>query len=668
MADVRLESGASERNESQLPQRRWLPQPALFYGRQAERERLLQSLADTSRVGVVVSGIAGGGKSHLVAVAAWEACSHYEHAAWVDLRETAQRTTEELLRAVLNCLFPAANDQDPLIELARQLTVSPTLIVLDHLDELSDYEQVALVRFIGMLPRTRSHVVMTSAKSLRVVEDSSQVVVQSLDHALDEAAARQLIAEFAQGTFGDGASGGTDLDEQTTQRLISRLHGHPQLLIWAVGLAARGARRLTMLLAVMPDEQQEQPREVTSLLVQGLEPEAQRVVPLLSFFATGTMTPEALKAACVAAVEADQPAGTGSPSAAGQDLSWVVRGPQQLLKSGLLMHDKVRDLYLCPQLLLNEASRLIVPGQQCGLVTLRLLMHYAEAVRAAKDQFDRLDRIATPTRLLMEGFWSQRTKASPVDRILVALAEAFSTYWQQRGSRRLIQTWNERIERITGVRPVTPASESAKQSFGPDKPAGGVTQNPANVVARFQQVLSEWLQLSDADRSRRWAQLALQNPDPVETALLWLAHSVTSFQNGDVSGCDAALKQADQLAASIGRNDVRDLAASLAEQRMGAQAAAGAVQEHLAPALKFLEKGNAHDAVPLLEKALSAARETQQPLAIASCLFYLGRSQSLLGASAKAAVLLNEALSFATQAKDERLIAEIKERLGQIKE
>lgn len=660
-------------SDETVAQRRWLPKPTKFFGRQADLDWLNQALNNVSCVGILVTGSAGSGKSDLVTVAAWDQCRRYQQAVWVDLREVLKRTTEELLRHVLNRLFLNATDDDPLIELARQLTVSPTLIVLDHLDELSDYEQVALNRFIALLPRSRSHVVMTSAKTLRVVEDSQHVVTRSLDGGLDLPASRELIAEHAARLSCDALkSTSSTTDSQSVhkevERLAKRLHGHPQLLIWAVGLATRGVRRLQMLTAVLPDEPAEQPREMTSLLIKWLDPEAQRVMPLLSFFPTGRIAPEALKAVCLSAVEADQQQAGGAASPASLDLGWVVRGPQQLLKCGLMQHDTSRDLYLCPQLLLSESIRLGLANHVRGITTLRLLMHYAEAVQSNKEQFQQLDRIAASTQLLMEGFWSQRTKASPVDRILTSLTDGLNDYWLARGHRRLNSTWAERIEKITGIRrtvaqPETPRT-TTDQTAAPT--TGATNQNPQAVLTRFDRVLGEWLSLSDADRARRWAQLALQNADAVETALLWLAHSVTCFQSGDVSGCDAALKQADQLAASVGRNDVRELAASLAEQRVGAQASAGAVQEHLTPALKHLEKGNAVDALPLLEKALTAARTTQQPLAIATCLLYLGRSQSLLDHRPQAVSSLREALGLAKQSQDQELICEIEQFLGKI--
>jgi hypothetical protein len=70
-----------------------------------------------------------------------------------------------------------------------------------------------------------------------------------------------------------------------------------------------------------------------------------------------------------------------------------------------------------------------------------------------------------------------------------------------------------------------------------------------------------------------------------------------------------------------------------------------------------------HSDVPLLEKCLAYARTVNEPLAVATCQFYLGQIEFASGRVAEAVTALRESLELATQAGETDMIRAVQQVL-----
>lgn len=665
--------------------------------RAADFDWIEHRLRDSLLPGLLLHGVPGIGKTTLLQ----EVVSQQEIAGWpvvsLDLRTFSRRTTEDLLRRCLNQLFPQAPDADPLVELSRRLVTTPALLAFDHLETLSEYEQVALARFISYLPRTRAHVLLASDVPLTKLAAERTVAVRLVDVGFNLSEARAFLLGVARSPENSvvaaiaNAESGRDRDLMMSfQRCFE---GHPLTMRLAAGIALSGPRALPFLLATTPEAQPERTTATIASAVKALGPDAQKAFPLLRFFPTGYVSEEALRAVCMAVVEAEQNGDELTSNNSGSaNVAWCLQGPQQLVQRGLLVPSTTTGFWVCHPLVTQEASRQTLTSRSGGHIALRLLMVYRSLAERHLGDAAKLQLITDAATLLMEGFWSQRSKPSPVDRLMLSLIATFDDFWQSQGRRGLRQLWQQRAEvMIQNEQPAEsqpqpaaskqpaedesrsrtvdqkPESAQSSTSENRDQPASAADGDLTRIVQRFNEVLQEWTSLSDADRARRWAQLALQQVDAESLALLWLAHSVTCFQSGDGANCDAALKQANHIAVEAGRRDIAALTASLAAQRSGMQASIGAIQQHLNPGLESLQRGNGSEALPHLERALVIARQSQQPLTMASCLFYIGRAQYLCDNTPEALKVLIEAQEFATAAHEPTLFNDIEKLLAQVR-
>jgi predicted ATPase len=139
--------------ESGLPKLGHFPESPAFYGRGKELVDLSQSFANVNLAAYGLWGIGGIGKTVLAKVAARRNSWRYDAVAWVDIRDIAAKTTVELLRMALVRMHRGAPDDDPLEELHRRMERTPSLIVLDNLEDLPESEHAALARFIQQMPR-----------------------------------------------------------------------------------------------------------------------------------------------------------------------------------------------------------------------------------------------------------------------------------------------------------------------------------------------------------------------------------------------------------------------------------------------------------------------------------------------------------------------------------
>lgn len=165
------------------------------------------------------------------------------------------------------------------------------------------------------------------------------------------------------------------------------------------------------------------------------------MLPLLSFFPTGNLTPEALQVVGLASIASCLP---DSDDDTEPDLTWLTHGRDQLVAAGLLEYDRSRDIYTFHQAILDEANRHRAHAEVSGAITIALLQHYADYVHANRSNNEMLDRCFENTMTLMESLWSARDKESSVDVILASFVQDFAGYFQLRGFWQLGQSWHER--------------------------------------------------------------------------------------------------------------------------------------------------------------------------------------------------------------------------------
>ena len=444
--------------ESGLPKFGNLPEPPVFYGRGEELVQLSQSFTDAGLTGFGLWGIGGIGKTALAKVAARRNAWRYEGAVWVDIRDATQKTTAELLRLALCRLHPGAPDADPAFELARRLQDAPSLIVLDNLEDLAESEHAALARFLQQVPKNGSRALLTARVPLPAVERLPDVQSRRMTEGLDTWNGGHLLQHVAQQrqclALKDELREVAGKPEGLCVLVTQRLHGHPMMLELAVGVALRGRKQLEQALVELPDDLEEQLAALLATSLQYLGDDGNRVLPLLSFFPTGNLTPEALDVAGRSLTLRVEPSGKSldSESQATEesdddtepDLLWLTHGREHLVAAGLLEYDQARDVYTFHQSILDEAHRRRPSDEVCLAITVALLQHFAEYVRSNSHDNDRLDRCFENAVVLMESLWSGRDGDSPLDAVLANMIDSLGNYFQHRGLWRLGQTWHER--------------------------------------------------------------------------------------------------------------------------------------------------------------------------------------------------------------------------------
>ena len=466
-----------------------LPDASVFFGRREQLVEIARALSDSSLVGVGVWGIGGIGKTALVLNAARRNAWRYRGTAWIDIREATQKTTVELLRIALGRLSPGANSDDPQHALSQFLKGTPSLIVLDNLEDLPESEVPALGRFLKQIPRNGSHVMLTARVPLQPVEEVPDMTSIKLTEGLDgwhgphyvQHVARQkkclALQDELRVNHGELETTITGL-EGLCVLVSQRLHGHPKMLELAVGLALQGEKWLNDALASLPEHLEDQLAPLLATSFAALGDDGQRLLPLLSFFPTGRLTLEALQVVAKEAFAdesdteidddetplglsqglgglcASPTSGASSSSAEaveplgqaqGRLVEWFPRAVQQLAQAGLLDYDQATDTYLFHQSILDAASRSAQAGELVGQIMARLLVHYAEYFASNTENYDAIERCFDNAMLLMERFWSMRTEAGPLDRGLIGMVFNIGYYFEHRGQGRLGQSWHERV-------------------------------------------------------------------------------------------------------------------------------------------------------------------------------------------------------------------------------
>ncbi len=184
----------------------------------------------------------------------------------------------------------------------------------------------------------------------------------------------------------------------------------------------------------------------------------------------------------------------------------------------------------------------------------------------------------------------------------------------------------------------------------------------AGLLQRFQTELARWSALSGSERQQQLVQLAATS-DRVAAALTWLAHSVVCFQQRELPECQAALAQAEAIAAEVNDAELTSLIATAREQLAAAAPSASSAPDELSAAMRHIKAGDFAAADGLLRQALATARNAGEPVGVATCLFLLGQVEYLQGKAGDAVAALREALELATQANEVDLVKEIQKVL-----
>jgi tetratricopeptide (TPR) repeat protein len=667
-----------------LPRHGHLPDAGVFYGRGDELVGISHALADARVAGFGLWGIGGIGKTALAKASARRNAWRYQGAVWVDIRDATQKTTAELLRLALCRLHPGAPDADPGSELTRRLQDAPSLIVLDNLEDLPESEHAALARFIQQTPRNGSHVLLTARVPLPAVERLPGVRSRRMTEGLDpwngahyvRHVARQKQCLALQDELREENGKLKGLCVQVTQRL----HGHPKMLELAVGVALQGRPALEQALVALPDDLEQQLAAMLATSLSCLGSDGRRVLPLLGFFPTGSLTPEALEVAgnVVAAFGADLPAlGAGLPTptepptaglpetdailACGRpsvdapcgvgdprttsttsdprttedddepDVSWLARGREQLVAAGLLDYGQARDVYTFHQAIVDEAYRRRPGDDVEAAVTAALLRHFAEYVRANHADNARLDRCAETALVLMESVWSGRDGDSPVDAVLADMTGALGNYLRERGLWRLGEQWHERaIELRRSSSHARNDVALATQLFQHGQVLAGHAQPDA-----ARKALDEALRLYEQASDRRGIGCALHELARIESA------------QGNPSEARRLLQRSLAIKESLG--DRRELSASLHELAM--------IES---------DQGNPSEARRLLQRSLAIFESLGDQLGLSASLHQLAIVESAQGNPSEARRLLQRSLAIKESLGDQRGLAASLHQLAMI--
>ncbi len=443
--------------EDGQPRHGHLPDAGVFYGRGDELVAISQCLADQSRVGYGLWGIGGIGKTALARVAARRNAWRYQGAVWVDLRDLPQKTTNDLLGRALSRLHPGAPDSDPQFELARRLQQSPALIVLDNLEDLPLSEHESLKRFLEEMPRNGSHILLTARVPLPAIDAMPTVATRRLTEGLDPWNGAYYVRHIARQknclALCDELRERDDHQLEGMCALVTRrLHGHPKMLELAVGVALRGGNELKNALDILPDDLEEQLHSLLATSCKLLGQDGRRILPLLGFFPSGKLTPEAMEVVCRAVEWTARPVAEDDSDADEDDelnesdvaVTWFATGLRDLVAAGLLEYDQTRNIYTFHHAILDEVFHRRPSVEARSAAAIPLLLHYAKYLWSNQNDDGQLDRCAENALLLMESFWGQRMAVGPIDAVLTDMTDALGHYFPHCGRWRLGLTWHDR--------------------------------------------------------------------------------------------------------------------------------------------------------------------------------------------------------------------------------
>lgn len=442
-----------------------LPDEGLFFGRGEQLVQIATTLADPSKVGVGLWGIGGIGKTSLALHAARRNAWRYRGTAWVDIRDLPHKTTVDLLRRALGRLSPGASQDDPAFALEQFLPGTPSLIVLDNLEDLPLTEVPALARFLQQMPRNGSQLLLTGRVPLREVEQVTDFQSIKLTDGLDGWHGPRYLQHVARQKNCDLLKDelrviGGEIDtlirrlEGKCVLISQRLHGHPKMLELAVGLALQGEAQLNAALHALPEHLEDQVAPLLETSFAALGAEGRQLLPLLRYFPTGRLMPESLEyLATIGAVQADSAPEAVDEDAAGDEdededatadepvtPDWYAPGLRQLLQSGLLDYDQVTDTYAFHQSILDA----IGPQDDMQQLWSVLLLHYAQYISGCAGDNDRIDRCFENALQLMEAFWPIVNESAELAALLSRMVSRIGYFFEQRGWGEVGEIWHTR--------------------------------------------------------------------------------------------------------------------------------------------------------------------------------------------------------------------------------
>jgi tetratricopeptide (TPR) repeat protein len=442
-----------------------LPDEGLFFGRGEQLVQIAKILADPSKVGIGLWGIGGIGKTSLALHASRRNAWRYRGLAWVDIRDLPHKTTVDLLRRALGRLSPGACQDDPAFALEQFLQGTPSLIVLDNLEDLPPSEVPALARFLQQMPRNGSQLLLTGRVPLREVEQVTDFPSLKLTDGLDGWHGPRYLQHVARQKNCDLLKDelrviGGEIDtlikrlEGKCVLISQRLHGHPKMLELAVGLALQGEAPLNAALHALPEHLEDQVAPLLATSFAALGAEGQQLLPLLQYFPTGRLMPESLEhLATIWAAQADsvpdaveevavetedEDEDTTADEPATPD--WYAPGLRQLLQSGLLDYDQATDTYAFHQSILDAIS----DEDDTPELSLTLLLHYAQYLSGCTRENDRIERCFENAVQLMEAFWPRVNESLKLAVLLSRMVSSIGYFFEQRGWGEVGEIWHAR--------------------------------------------------------------------------------------------------------------------------------------------------------------------------------------------------------------------------------
>ena len=233
----------------QLPLKDNLPRPdySTFFGRDSERNELLDHLKHPRAWITTIDGIGGVGKTALalhcaehIRDAAKRGESDFEHIVWASAKNeklmptgiSPIQPTFSDLPSLIETLFDVtgfggSESQDDLVLAKEILAISKTLLILDNLETVSD---PALYAFLQEIP-VPSKVLATTRTRIEISHKNLRLTALPREDALQMI--RQLALELDSVAL-------SEAEDNTLARLIDRVGGIPLAIRLAVGRIATG--------------------------------------------------------------------------------------------------------------------------------------------------------------------------------------------------------------------------------------------------------------------------------------------------------------------------------------------------------------------------------------------------------------------------------------------
>lgn len=617
--------------ETGMPALVHLPEPPAFYGRGEELVQLSQSFADVSLTGFGLWGIGGIGKTALAKVAARRNAWRYDAASWVDIRDIPTKNTVELLRMALIRMHRGAPDDDPVEELCRRMQASPSLIVLDNLEDLPETEYAALARFLQQVPKNGSRVLMTARVPLPDIERLTDVQSRRMTEGLstwDGAIMVQRIAEQKK-----CKALRNELRFENSQpvglcvHVTNRLHGHPKMLELAVGVGMKGRDALEKAMSELPNDLGEQLTALLETNLRYLGDDGNRVLPLLCFFPTGNMTAEALHAVAMASILST--ASGSLPSAehtvADEDsvlnTQWLSDGRDQLVLAGVLEYDQTNDIYTFHQAILDEADRRRSSGDISNTVAIALLTHYAEYVKANHSNNELLERIFWNVVTIMESLWNDEVLNGERNALITETVAPLGNFFQERSLWQLAKLWHSRA--------ISFRNSSQNQN----------AQREVELAVQHFQLAQIFYSSGELSNSRNSFEnaLTLFERNHTEVGVAGVLHGLAQIESFQGNKHQAKSLFDRSIAIKRRLNDKYGLATSL-----------------LSLAIVEEEFGNVHEADRLLEEAMEINREIGNQRGVGAVLHERARRKFTEGNSAESRAMLLQACELHELLNDQR--------------